>query len=320
MILSRALPSRFRRARIALVGFGDVGQRIWAQRSAAAGGSVQAPALRAVGRRVGWDLDQPAARQRLAGWTQRWIILVPPRESSGSDTRDRRSRALAQSLLQASGSPPRRLVYISTTGVYGDHAGQPVQETDQLRAEQPRSLRRIDAEQVWRALGAHVLRVPGITAEDRLPIERIQRASPALCPEDDVFTNHIHADDLARIAWAALWRGRPRRVTNAVMQDHLKMGDYFDLIADRMGLQRCPRISRTALAEAVNSGVLSPMMASFMQDSRRVVGARLRELRIALRYPRIVDVIQSAGSPPTQSAAGPFRSESAGAPPVQALP
>jgi nucleoside-diphosphate-sugar epimerase len=111
-----------------------------------------------------------------------------------------------------------------------------------------------------------------------------------------VFTNHIHADDLARIAWAALWKGKPRRVTNTVMQGPLKMGDYFDLVADQFGLARCPRVSRTELLEAVQRGEVSPMMASFMQDSRRVLGDRLNELGVRLHFSKIQDLIRSAGS------------------------
>lgn len=301
MIHSRALSSRFRRARIALVGFGDVGLRILTQREAIWKNAPGAPALMRVARRVGWDIDQPDSAQRLARWAQHWIILVPPADHPPPAAIDRRSRRLARAFRLQGGKGHRRLVYISTTGVYGDHAGREVRETDALRTRQPRSLRRIDAEQTWRAVGAHVLRVPGIIAADRLPIERIQRLSPALRPQDDVFTNHIHADDLARIAWASLWRGRIGRVTNTVMQDHLRMGDYFDLVADHAGLARCPRVSREALEAAVQAGALSPMMASFMQDSRRVLGERLGELRVRLRYASVQDVLQAQRSTKARS-------------------
>lgn len=302
MICARALPSRFRRTRVALVGFGDIAQRILTQRSALWRSSPQAPRLLAIGRKTGWDLDVQATARRLARCTQNWIVLVPPSEREAGTTQDHRSLALAQALRHSHGArrtgPVTRLVYVSTTGVYGDHAGRYVSETDPLNTTQPRSLRRVDAEQTWRALSAHLLRVPGITAEDRLPIERIRRASPALRPQDDVFTSHIHADDLARLAWAALWRGLPRRVTNTVMQGHLKMADYFDLVADAFGLARCPRLSRAEFEQAVRVGELSAMQASFMQDSRRVVGKRLSELRVPLRFRCIEDVIQSARNTP----------------------
>lgn len=302
MIQSKALPARFRRSRIALVGYGDVAARLVKQRKDLWGDAPQAPRLIPIGRSTGWNLDLRSICSRVAGCATRWIILVPPAESPAHITADLRSSRLANALRW-----PRRghrmaaksLVYISTTGVYGDHAGAQVTEVSPLKTTQPRSLRRIDAERTWRSLGGHILRVPGITAEDRLPIERIRRSSPALRAEEDVYTNHIHANDLARLAWAAVWRGRHARVTNTVMPVHLKMGDYFDQIADAFGVARCPRVSRVELEEAVRKGTVSPMMLSFMQDSRQVLGERIPELRIKLHYRSVEDLIRRvAGSEP----------------------
>ena len=153
-----------------------------------------------------------------------------------------------------------------------------------------RAQRRVDAEARlrWygRAFGARVslLRVPGIYAADRAgghPRERLARATPVLAPADDVYTNHIHADDLARACVAALHRGLPQRAVNVSDDSEIKMGDYFDLAADLCGLPRPPRIAR---AEA--EGHLSPMALSFMSESRRLVNTRLvRELRVAPALP-----------------------------------
>jgi nucleoside-diphosphate-sugar epimerase len=132
--------------------------------------------------------------------------------------------------------------------------------------------------------------VPGIYASDRLPLERLRAGLPALVPEDDVFTNHIHADDLARICIAAFFRGGRGRVYNAVDRSQLKMGEYFDLVADRFGLPRPPRLPRDQLR-----GAVSPMMYSFMRDSRRVTSKRIeRELRLRLAWPTVADAL--AGS------------------------
>ena len=107
--------------------------------------------------------------------------------------------------------------------------------------------------------------------------------TPVLAPADDVFTNHIHADDLARACVAALHRGRPQRVVHASDDTEMKMGEYFDLAADLCGLPRPPRISR-AQAEAT----MSPMQLSFWGESRRLDNRRLtRELRLVLRYPTV---------------------------------
>jgi len=131
-----------------------------------------------------------------------------------------------------------------------------------------------------------ILRIPGIYARDRAgghPRERLLRGTPVLESADDVYTNHIHADDLARACVAALVRGRPQRVVHACDASELKMGDYFDLAADLEGLPRPPRITR---AEA--RARLPALHLSFMSESRRLANARLRhELRLVLRYPTV---------------------------------
>jgi dTDP-4-dehydrorhamnose reductase len=195
------------------------------------------------------------------------------------------------------------MVYISTTGVYGDHRGDLVTETTVCRAGQARSRRRLDAESHLRPLGAHVLRAPGIYAADRLPEARLKAGQPALRPEEDVWTNHIHADDLARLAWVALFRGRPARVTNAVDDSMLRMADYFDKVADALGLSRPPRVSREELKEQAARGLISPMAMSFLAESRRVRSARLtRELRIRLRYPTVDHTLKEITSGRTERA------------------
>ena len=192
---------------------------------------------------------------------------------------------------------PQRLVYISTSGVYGDCKGKLVDETHVLNPQTERALRRVDAERRLRKWGLRtgvsvsILRVPGIYAENRLPLARLRAGTPALLPEEDSFTNHIHADDLAQIVLAALRLAKPGRVYHACDDSHLKMGEYFDLIADQFGLPRPPRISR-AEAEAQ----IAPGMLSFMRESRRLINTRLkRELRINLRYPSVPDCFAEAG-------------------------
>ena len=128
-----------------------------------------------------------------------------------------------------------------------------------------------------------------IYAADRLPVARLERGTPALRAQDDVYTNHIHADDLARAVIAALFRGRPQRIVHATDASELRMGDYFDAVADARGLQRPPRISR---AEALQQ--IEPALLSFMSESRRLRNTRLaRELRVALRYPTVADFLSS---------------------------
>ncbi len=165
-------------------------------------------------------------------------------------------------------------------------------ETRPVRPQTARARRRVAAETWVRAFGraagvrASILRIPGIYAPDRpggTPRERLQRGTPVLAPADDVFTNHIHADDLARAFVLALWRGRPQRVVHACDDSQLKMGDYVDLAADLYGLPRPPRIDRQA-ADAQ----LPATLLSFMSESRRMHNTRLkRELRLRLRHPDV---------------------------------
>lgn len=289
-----ALPARFRRQRILVVGCGDVGSRLVRQSHprvrflALATSPESAQALRALGVcPLRGNLDQPRSLARLAGLAQRVLYLAPPPLQGWVDPR-------VTHLLQAlrGRSLPQQLVYISTSGVYGDCAGDWVAETRLRVPATARAHRRLDAEaqvRFWgRSTGVPVqlLRVPGIYAADRdegTPVARLQKATPVLQVDDDVFTNHIHADDLARACGRALWRGHPQRSYNINDDTVLKMGDYFDLAADMLGLARPPRVPRAG-AEAH----LSVMVLSFMSESRRMQNTRMKqELGLRLRYPTV---------------------------------
>ena len=191
-------------------------------------------------------------------------------------------------------APARILSYASTSGVYGDCAGALIDETRTTRPANARAIRRVDAETALREAGVRglislrVVRIPGIYAADRLPLARLNKGTPALCPADDVFTSHIHADDLAAILCRALWRGMPQRVVHASDDTRLKMGDYFDLVARTFGLPLPPRITREQAGRE-----LEPMLLSFMRESRRLDNTRLkRELGVRLRYPSVADFLQ----------------------------
>jgi nucleoside-diphosphate-sugar epimerase len=166
-----------------------------------------------------------------------------------------------------------------------------------LREDRPvnpgtdRARRRVDAEsrlQTWsteRGVRVIILRAPGIYAAERLPLQRLRNRTPVLRAEDDGYTNHIHADDLARIAVCALTHPLARGIYNAADDTELRMGEWFDLLADRAGLARPPRIARADAAAHIPAPLLS-----FMAESRRLCNERMRrELGVQLRYPTVFE-------------------------------
>jgi nucleoside-diphosphate-sugar epimerase len=279
---------------VLIVGCGDVGLRA----AAILRGRTQLLALTSSPQRLAelrahgvlplvGDLDRARTLDRLAGVATHVLHLAPP---PGQGWADGRTAALLRALRGR--SLPTALVYGSTSGVYGDCGGDWVGETRAVQPSTPRAQRRVDAERSLRFFGrssgvrTSVLRIPGIYAKDReggTPQERLRKGTPVLVPQDDVYTNHIHADDLARACVAALWRGRPQRSYNTSDDTDLKMGDYFDLAADLYQLPRPPRVRRVDAAAHV-----SLMVLSFMSESRRLDNTRLKgELRLKLRYPTV---------------------------------
>jgi nucleoside-diphosphate-sugar epimerase len=274
--------------RILIVGCGDVGLRVARQLRGRARflglirSAERAAELRAAGvTPLRADLDDRRGLRRLAGLADVVLHFAPP---PGEGTTDPRTRRLLATLNGA--SLPRALIYVSTSGVYGDCAGAPVAETRPARPNNARAKRRLDAEtrlRAWAGTRARlaILRAPGIYAENRMPEERVRKGLPALLPDEDVHTNHIHADDLALLAWTAIFRARRNRVYNAVDDSGLKMGDWFDVVADHLGLPCPPRLPKAEVLAAV-----TPAMRSFLGESRRLLNARLKdELRYRLRHP-----------------------------------
>jgi nucleoside-diphosphate-sugar epimerase len=292
-----ALPSRFRRQRVLIIGCGDVGLRVARLLPA----SVKVMALTSSSERLAGfrarnitpllgNLDNLPALRRLAGLATRVVHLAPPPNDDPHARSDPRTRALLHALRLR--TLPQSIVYGSTSGVYGDCQGQWVDETRPVQPDTSRAHRRVDAEAQLRWFGrsaavpVHILRIPGIYAPDReggTPRGRLLKGTPVLAAGDDVYTNHIHADDLARACLAAMYLGKPQRITNASDDTDLKMGDYFDLAADMYGQARPPRLARRDAAAQ-----LPAMQLSFMSESRRLDNRRLKtELRLKLRYPTV---------------------------------
>jgi nucleoside-diphosphate-sugar epimerase len=237
------------------------------------------------------DLDTPTSLLRLGSVAHNILHTAPPPNNSKRDTRTRNLICA----LNKGAILPQRVVYISTTGVYGDCAGANIDETRATNPQTSRAQRRVDAEQCLRrwsmdnGISLSILRAPGIYAADRLPLERLRKRIPVLNHADDVFTNHIHADDLARACAAALFRGRAQRTYNICDGDNKKMGDYFDLVADTFGIARAPRVSRAEAERVIGEPGLS-----FMRESRRLQNRRMvEELRLKLNYPSVEFLLRS---------------------------
>jgi len=277
--------------RLLVIGCGDVARRAlpaWLARyRVAALLRTPDPKLGSAGVQViGGDLDRPETLAALASSADLVAHLAPPGENG---PRDERTRNLVAA-LEAGAMLPQRLVYVSTSGVYGDCAGERVDESRATNPQTERAVRRVDAETVLRQWGREngvavvILRAPGIYAADRLPLGLLQRGTPVLRAQEDSYTNHIHADDLAAIVSAALERGAPGAY-NASDDGEMTMGDWFDLVADRCGLPRPARVSR---AEAQK--LISPGLLSFMNESRRLLNRRMKaELGVHLHYPTVFD-------------------------------
>ena len=300
--------------KILIVGFGDIGGRVAGILGVSRqyklmalvrnkNASQRDPATPSLPRvtMIRGDLRHIRTLAKLPGTADTLLHFAPPPGIGVIDRHTRNllaaleKRRLPLQLTRRATMLPRRIVYISTTGVYGNCHGEIIDETRPVKPESARATRRVSAErQLFKWGRAHgvaitVLRAPGIYAADRLPLERLKRRTPVLNAEDDVFTNHIHADDLARAAFQAMTQQRPKpfRIFNVVDDSQLRMGDYFDLVAETFELSRPPRVSR-AQAE----GLIAPTLLSFMSESRRISNARLkRELKFQLKYPTLQSML-----------------------------
>lgn len=287
---------KFAKPRCLIIGCGDVGMRllphlidrfrVFAVTSQDIK-SERFTQLRAAGAiPVFADLDQPDTIRRLAGLAKFVVHLAPPRSEGEIDIRTQHLAAILPEKTH--------LVYISTTGVYGDCGGAQFDEVRSLNPNNARAKRRVSAENLLRAWARRrsgrlsILRVPGIYAADRLPLERLRKATPALIECDDVYTNHIHAEDLAKLIKLAMFRARANRVYHAVDDSDMKMADYFDQVADHFQMPRAPRLPRAELEKSV-----SPMLLSFMSESRRLLNRRIKtELGANLDFPTVAHALR----------------------------
>lgn len=278
---------------IFIVGCGYVGRRVAAAevaRGTRVGALARTPesaeVLHALGvESVRGDLDDPESLAGLNVAGQGVYYFAPPPASGVRDTR------MSVFLAAVAPRPPRRIVYISTTGVYGDCRGEWVDETRAPNPTADRARRRLDAEEQLRAFGARsgcavvILRVPGIYGPDRLPVERLRKNLPLLREDEAPWSNRVHADDLVAACLAAMQRGRAGAVYNVSDGHPSSMTDYFRRVADALGLPRPPEISRAEAGDRIDAGMLS-----YLAESKRIDNRRMREeLGVTPRYPTLAE-------------------------------
>jgi nucleoside-diphosphate-sugar epimerase len=178
------------------------------------------------------------------------------------------------------------IVYLSTVGVYGDHAGAWVDETTVPRADSIRGQKRLAAENAWLEFGARsgadvaILRLAGIYGPGRNVLVQVARGEARRITKPGQVFNRIHVADIAQAIDAALAKVSCG-VCNVADDEPAPPGDPIAFAAQLLGREPPPEIP---FAEAAPS--LSPMALSFWQDCRRVKNDKLkRELGVKLRFP-----------------------------------
>ncbi len=284
---------------VLIVGCGDIGQRV-ARLLMASGRDVTglirseesaAPLAEAGIRSLVANLNDPDDLQKLPGAGGLVFYFAPP---PGGGITDPKVRTFCAATTGA--NAPKRLVYISTSGVYGDCGGALVTEETPANPQTSRAKRRYDAEQTLQQWGEAqgveviILRVTGIYGPGRIPVFRLQDGHPLLRLEESPPTNRIHADDFAQVCVAAAEKGAAGEIFNVSDGQPGTMTEYFLAIAEWVGLPRPPQIS---MDEAKK--VMTPLMLSYLTESRRMDNRRmLSRLGVKLRYPTLAEGLKAS--------------------------
>lgn len=284
--------------KVVIVGCGDIGTRIaalfkdrGATVKALSRSEEKAGRLLGLGIEVvSGNLDDPASLAALPLQGSLVYYLAPPPGGGNLDTRMRNFCAsiTAENL-------PHRIIYMSTSGVYGDCGDTPVTEETPPNPQTARGKRRLDAETVLSGWGKEhgveviILRVTGIYGPGRLPVTQLASGQPVLLEHLSPPTNRIHAADLARVCVAAAEKGEDGDIFNISDGQVGTMTQYFNAVADLLGY---PRPRQVSLEEAHQ--VMSPLMLSYIAEKRRMDnGKMLRKLEITLLYPTLEEGLKA---------------------------
>ena len=172
--------------------------------------------------------------------------------------------------------------YLSTTGVYGDHGGDWVDETTPLTPSTKRGIARVQAESAWAAipdLPLHIFRLAGIYGPGRGPFAKVRAGTARRIIKADQVFSRTHVADIARVLAASIRNPNPGAVYNVCDNDPAAPQDVIGYAADLLGLPLPP-------AEDFEKAKMSPMAHSFYAESKKVRNDRItNELGVELLYP-----------------------------------
>lgn len=172
--------------------------------------------------------------------------------------------------------------YLSTTGVYGDHGGDWVDETTPLTPSTKRGIARVQAESAWAAipdLPLHIFRLAGIYGPGRGPFAKVRAGTARRIIKTDQVFSRTHVADIARVLAASIRNPNPGAVYNVCDNDPAAPQDVIGYAADLLGLPLPP-------AEDFEKAEMSPMARSFYAESKKVRNDRIKnELGVELLYP-----------------------------------
>ncbi len=279
---------------VAIVGCGDIGLRIAGKQdeSTQISAIVASKSSKQRLENLGMDVQQIDLEQQVNAadcpeiFSECIYYLVPPQKEG---VQDLRSRNFLNCLRQqdAISGLPRRIVLISTTGVYGDCAGDWVNEQTSVSPGTQRGQRRLDMEQQWLAYAddhghiLSILRVPGIYSHSRLPRERLLRREPVVDPKECGYTNRIHADDLAMICIGVMQQQKKTDIYNVADGIPGTISDYLLSAAKELDIPVPPIISMQDAQSCLSSGMLS-----YLRESRRIDNSKLfSQFDLTLQYP-----------------------------------
>jgi nucleoside-diphosphate-sugar epimerase len=216
------------------------------------------------------------------------FYFAPPPPIGKTDSR-------LETFLKTIEGQPKRIVLISTTGIYGDSKGEWIDENTPTNPKADRAHRRLSAEHALQGWANNhnkeymILRVPGIYAKDRLPLSRLKKGLAVVNESEAGWTNRIHADDLAQACKAAMHCEYKNQIINVTDGNPSSMTDYFNQVADYADLPRAPQISMKEAEKSLSEG-----MVSYLKESRRIKNDKmLNTLKIKLEYPNLKSALKN---------------------------